>query len=160
MRSLYESILDDEDVLIKKTKQDINNPFFHIAMIVDGKSNYEPYKGELMKWLDRIEIPFDGRWYIEGHFIKFILNDSNSKHRLIDRDILFISNHPTTKHIYKAPDHTNLVIMIIPSDNQFLSKILKSLKIKDYDGKMDELVKKYNLKFRTSESQIVKTYII
>jgi hypothetical protein len=160
MRSLYESILDDEDVLINKTKQDINNPFFHIAMIVDGKSNYEPYKGELMKWLDRIEMPFDGRWRIEGHFIKFILDDSNSKHRLTDIDVLFISNHHATKHIYKVPDRTNLVIMIIPSDNRFLSKTLKSLKIKDYDGKMDELVKKYNLNYHSSEDQIVKTYII
>lgn len=159
MKSLYESILDDEDVLINKTKQDVNNPFFHIAMIVDGKSNYEPYKGELMKWLDRIEMPFDGYWRIEGNFIKFILDDSNSKRRLIDRDILFISNRPITKRIYKVPDHTNLVIMIIPSDNSFLSKVLKSLKIKDYDEKMDELVKKYNLKFHTSEPKLVKAYI-
>lgn len=162
MRSLYESILDDEDVLIKKTKQDINNPFFHIAMILDSKSNYEPYKGELMKWLDRIEMPFDGYWEVTKEFIIFTLDDSNSKKKLsrIDRRILSISNAQFPRKVYKVPDTAKLIIMIIPSNNISLLRVLKHYKIKDYGKKIDELVKKYNLNYYSSEDQIVKTYII
>ena len=163
MKSLYESILDDEDVLISKTRQDINNPFFHITMLIANKNDYRLLEKELMKWLNKIEMPFDGYWEVTKSFIRFTLDDSNSRElRLckMDREILFISNNDTTYRVYKITSDVKLAIMIIPADNIFLSEILKSLKIKDYDKKMDKLVKKYNLNYYSSEDQIVKVYII
>ena len=161
MKSLYESILDDEGVLISKSKQDINNPFFHIAMLIANKIDYRPLENELMKWLNKIEMPFDGYWKVTKEFIIFTLDDSNPKKELsrIDREILFISNKDTTYNVYKIAGDVKLAIMIIP-DNRYSSKILKYLKIKDYGKKMDELVKKYNLNYHSSEDQIVKVYII
>jgi hypothetical protein len=155
--------LDDEGVLISKTKQDINNPFFHIAMLIANKNDYRPLENELRKWLNKITMPFDGYWEVTKDFIKFTLDDSNSKKELsrVDREILFISNEDTTYNVYKISRNVNLVIMIIlPADNSFLSKVLKSLKIKDYDKKMDELVKKYNLNYHSFADQIVKVYTI
>jgi hypothetical protein len=162
MKTLYESILDDEDVLIRKAKQDINNPFFHIAMLIANKMDYRPLEHELRKWLNKIEMPFDGYWEVTKNFITFTLDDSNSKNelRVIDRQILFISNDDATYRVYKITGDVKLAIMIIPAYNRFLSKILKSLKIKDYDKKMDELVKKYNLNYYSFYYQTVKVYII
>ena len=162
MRSLYESILDDEDVLINKTKQDVNNPFFHIAMLIANKIDYRPLENELMKWLNKIEMPFDGYWEVTKEFITFTLDDSNSKKKLsrIDRKILSISNAQFARKVYKVPDTTKLITMVIPSNNISLLRVLKYYKIKDYDKKMDELVKKYNLNYYSSTDQIVKTYII
>ena len=162
MKSLYESILDDEDVLISKSKQDINNPFFHIAMLIANKIDYRPLENELMKYLNKIEIPFDGYWEITKNFIKFTLDDSNSKEELkrTDREVLFISNMDTTYKAYKISRDVKLAIMIIPANSRFLYTILKSLKIKDYDKKMDELVKKYNLNYYSFDYQTVKVYII
>jgi hypothetical protein len=131
-------------------------------MLIANKMDYRPLEKELMKWLNKIEMPFDGYWEVTKNFIKFILDDSNSKKGLsrIDREILFISNDDTTYRVYKITGDVKLATMIIPADDRFLSKILKSLKIKDYDKKMDELVKKYNLNYHSSEDQIVKVYII
>ena len=162
MKSLYESILDDEDVLVNNMRKDINNPFFHIAMLIANKIDYRPLENELRKWLNKITMPFNGYWEITKDFIKFTLDDSNSKKELsrIDREILFISNDNNTYRVYKITGGVNLATMIIPADNRFLSKVLKSLKIKDYDKKMDELVKKYNLNYHSFPDQIVKVYII
>ena len=142
MRTLYESILDDEDVLVDNVRKDMNNPFFCIATLIANKMDYRPLEKELMKWLNKIEMPFDGYWVVTKDFITFTLDDSNSKKELskIDREILFISNEETTYRVYKITGDVKLAILIIPADNRFLSKILKSLKIKDYDKKMDELV--------------------
>ena len=79
---------------------------------------------------------------------------------MIDKEVLFISNADTTYKAYKISGDVKLAIMIIPADNRFLSEILKSLKIKDYDKKMDKLVKKYNLNYYSFDYQTVKVYII
>ena len=161
MKSLYESILDDEDILVNNVKKDMNNPFFHIAMLITNKIDYRPLENELMKWLNKIEMPFDGYWEVTKNSIKFILYDSSKKElHKIDREILFISNVDTTYKAYKISGDVKLAIMIISANSRFLSKILKSLKIKDYDKKMDELVKKYNLNYYSSEDNIVKVYIL
>jgi hypothetical protein len=162
MKSLYESILDDEDVLVNNVKKDMNNPFFHIATLIANKIDYRPLKKELMKWLNRIEIPFDGYWEVTKEFIIFTLDDSNSKKKSSrnDRKILYISNAQFPRRVYKVPDTTELIVMVMPSNNISLLRALKYLNIKDYDKKMDELVKKYNLNYHSSEDQIVKVYII
>jgi hypothetical protein len=104
-------------------------------------------------------MPFDGYWEVTKEFIIFTLDDSNPKISRIDREILFISNKDTTYNVYKIAGDVKLAIMIIPN-NRYSSKTLKFLKIKDYDKKMEELVKKYNLNYYSSEDQIVKVYII
>lgn len=162
MKSLYESILDDEDVLIRKSKQDINNPFFHIAMLIANKTDYRPLENELRKWLNKIEMPFDGFWTVTKEFITFTLDNFNSKKKLswADTRILSISDAQFPRKVYKILDTAKLIVMVTPSNNISLLRDLKSLKIKDYGKKMDELVKKYNLNYYSSEYQTVKVYII
>ena len=162
MKSLYESILDDEDVLVNNVRKDINNPFFHIATLIANKIDYRPLEKELMKWLNKIEMPFDGYWEVTKNFIKFTLDDSNSKKELNEdyREILFIGNNDITYRVYKISGDVKLATAIIPADNIFLSKTLKYLKIKDYGKKMDELVNRYDLKLHNVEEKILKTYII
>lgn len=162
MRTLYESILDNDDILISNTKKHINNPFIQIAMLIDNKIDYRPLERELMESLNKIEMPFDGKWEVDKDFIKFTLDSSKSKRKLkkVFCEVIFISNTRTFRHVYEVPDEAKMVVTVIPSDNKFLSKILKLLKIDTYDNKIDELVKQYDLKLYDLKKEIVKTYII
>jgi hypothetical protein len=163
MKSLYESILDDEDILIRDAKKYINNPFMQVAITLEKRNgDYRPLERELMESLNKIEMPFDGKWEVDKDFIKFILDSSKSKRKLkrIDCEVIFISNTQAVKNIYKVPDDAKMVVAVIPSDSKFLSKVLKSLKIHAYDNKIDELANQYNLRLHDFEEKIVKTYII
>jgi hypothetical protein len=163
MRTLYESILDDEDVLISNTKKHANNPFIQLANILKRRnSDYILFREEIMNCVNKIEIPFDGEWSVDNGFVKFTLDPSKSKRKLkkIDCEAIFISNTPVVRHTYKVPDNAELVVAVIPSDSKFLSKVLKSLKIRSYDDKIDEMAKQYDLRLHEIEEKIVKTYII
>ena len=163
MRTLYESILDDEDVLINNTKKHANNPFIQLANILKRRnSDYILFREEIMNCVNKIEMPFDGEWSVDEGFIKFTLDSSKSKRKLqkIDREVIFISNTPVVRRTYKVPDDTEIVVAVIPSDNKFLSKVLKTLKIQSYDDKMDEMTKQYDLRLHDIEEKIVKVYII
>lgn len=163
MKSLYESILDDEDILISDAKKYINNPFMQVAITL-GKRNgdYRPLERELMESLNKIEMPFDGKWEVDKDFVRFTLDSSKSKRKLqkIDCEVIFISNTQSVRNVYKVPDEAKMVVTVIPSDSKFLSKVLKSLKIREYDNKIDELANEYNLRLHDVEEKIVKTYII
>ena len=163
MRTLYESILDDEDVLISNTKKYANNPFIQIANILKrGNHDYRLLKDELMSCLNKIEMPFDGEWSIVKNFIKFTLDSSKSKRKLkqIDCEVIFISNSPAVRRTYKVPDDTEIVVVVVTSDSNFLSKVLKTLKIQSYDDKIDEMTKQYDLRLHNFEEKIFKAYII
>lgn len=163
MRTLYESILDDEDILISDTKKYINNPFMQVAITLRKRNgDYRPLERELMESLNKIEMPFDGEWEVDKDFVKFILDSSKSKRKLqkIDCEVIFISNTQSVRNVYKVPDEAKMVVAVIPSDSKFLSKVLKSLKIHTYDNEIDELAKQYDLKLHDLKKGIVKTYII
>ena len=163
MRTLYESILDDEDVLISDAKKYINNPFIQVASTLAKRNgDYRPLERELMESLNKIEIPFDGKWEVTKDFITFTLDSSKSKRKLqkIDCEVIFISNTRSVRSVYKVPDDAKMVVAVIPSDSKILSKVLKSLKIHTYDNKIDELAKQYNLRLHDFEEKIVKIYII
>ena len=55
MKTLYESILDDEDVLINDVKKTANNPFIPFLQYV-GK-DLTKYKDELAQILDELKLP-------------------------------------------------------------------------------------------------------
>ena len=55
MKSLYESLLDDEDVLISDIKKTSNNPFIPFLQYV-GK-DLTKYKDELAQILDDLKLP-------------------------------------------------------------------------------------------------------
>lgn len=83
MRTLYESILDNEDVLISNTKKHANNPFIQLANILKrGNSDYIPFREEIMNCVNKIEIPFDGEWSVDNGFVKFTLDSSKTKRKL------------------------------------------------------------------------------
>lgn len=52
MRKLYESILDDEDVLISKTKKDIDNPFLLLSLLSEEDKNNEKIVLDIIKKLE------------------------------------------------------------------------------------------------------------
>ena len=163
MRTLYESILDDEDILISNTKKQANNPFVQVAITLTKRNgDYRPLERELMRSLNKIEMPFDGKWEVDKDFIKFTLDSSKSKRKLqkIDCEAIFISNTQSVRNVYKVPDDAKMVVAVIPSDGKFLSKVLKTLKIQSYDDKIDEMAKQYDLRLHNFEEKIVKTYII
>ena len=58
MKTLYESILDDEDVLITNTKKTIDNVFTYIA------AHYKEYESKYIKFAS----------YIEDNYIEDIYN--------------------------------------------------------------------------------------
>ena len=163
MRTLYESILDDEDVLISNTKKHANNPFIQLANIFKrGNHDYRLLKNEIMSCVNKIEMPFDGEWIVDEGYVKFTLDSSKSKRKLqkIDCESIFISNTPVVRRVYKVPDNAELVVAVVRPDSKFLSKVLKALKIQSYDDKIDEMTKQYNLRLHNFEEKIVKVYII
>ena len=71
------SILDDENILIEKTREKINNPFFHLKQIfIQAHDNHNclliPYKNEIDNILKRIEIPEHTKWYIDYRTIELV----------------------------------------------------------------------------------------
>ena len=52
MRTLYESILDDEDVLVGDLKKDIDNPFITLALLGDNEWYNEKIVLDIIKSLD------------------------------------------------------------------------------------------------------------
>jgi hypothetical protein len=52
MKTLYESILDDEDVLISKTKKDTDNPFLLLSLLSEEDKNNEKIVLNIIKKLE------------------------------------------------------------------------------------------------------------
>ena len=52
MKTLYESILDDEDILIGGVKKDINNPFITLALLGENEWDNEEKVLDIIKSLD------------------------------------------------------------------------------------------------------------
>ena len=166
MKSLYESILDDEDVLISGTKKHINNPFIQIANIIRrGSHDYRLFEDDLMSCLNKIKVPFDGEWEVSKDYIRFTLDSSKSKRKLkkIDCVVISISNIPVVRHTYKVPDNAEIVVAVVPSNSKDLSKVLKTLKIQSYDDKMNKMIEQYDLKLHDTKGNTFtknKLYII
>ena len=52
MKTLYESILDDEEVLINDLKKNIDNPFYFVSTLMSTNSNLLEYKSEIIRLFD------------------------------------------------------------------------------------------------------------
>ena len=52
MRTLYESILDDEDILIGSVKKDIDNPFQVLALLGENELNNNEIVLDIIKKLE------------------------------------------------------------------------------------------------------------
>lgn len=71
------SILDDENILIEKTREKINNPFFRLKQIfIQAHDNHNCllilYKNEIDDILKDIEIPEHTKWYIDYRTIELV----------------------------------------------------------------------------------------
>lgn len=52
MKTLYESILDDEDILIGRVKKDIDNPFLLLSLLSEEDKNNEKIVLDIIKKLE------------------------------------------------------------------------------------------------------------
>ena len=83
MKTLYESILDDEDVLIKNIKKYSNNPFRMLKYIYDDLRLHLD-KSWLSKWynavdevMKQVDLPSGIEYYAMMYSIKFISRRGN-----------------------------------------------------------------------------------
>lgn len=70
MKSLYESILDDEDVLIGRLKKDSKNPFRLLRIKRDEAKTTNDWKREAEKIMSKVQLPSDSSYFIGHNFIK------------------------------------------------------------------------------------------
>lgn len=71
------SILDDENILIDGIKEKMNNPFYSIREIfiqAEKENNciLYPYKNDILKLLNTIEIPQYTKWFIDFNVIELV----------------------------------------------------------------------------------------
>ena len=93
MKSLYESILDDEDVLINDTKKHINNPFLILANLRDSECDNNSIVLEILR---SIKFPKP----IDNEYLYLTINNYSTKQgrRCCYYDILYPAD---TKNIKK-----------------------------------------------------------
>jgi hypothetical protein len=95
MKTLYESILDNEDVLIKDIKKHSNNPFrtlkYHFDQLYKTKS---PVSQWLSKWhkvvdeeMKKIKLPKGVFYNTTGDYIRFLSNAGNLLFEIRFRDL-------------------------------------------------------------------------
>ena len=123
MKTLYESLLDDEDVLINDVKKTANNPFIPFLQYV-GK-DLTKYKDELAQILDELKLPKlkpSVKEYEYSIYPDFILvRDVNSRSN--SGWIFYIKINDAFKHIDNKYNDT-ITIMIYRS--YFNSNSLKT----------------------------------
>lgn len=97
MKSLYESILDDEDVLVQNVKMDINNPISYIiSKYTNKKLSYPQLNGEL-RFDDALNKLIKDFFKFDDGFYWHALATSGSEvvgnsFQLLDKDRINIAN--------------------------------------------------------------------
>ena len=80
MKTLYESILDDEDVLISNAIKDTKNPFYFIANLMSNKVNLIDYKQEIdksfKKFIKELKLSYPVKIAVDANGIKLTLNEN------------------------------------------------------------------------------------
>ena len=115
MKTLYESILDDEDVLVGNLKQDLDNPLLYLYHIYKNTHNFkkeeknaQKYSNELVKILNLK----NGSAYIFESAIAI------SETKFINKPILFISFDNISTYMNSKPK----CVITKSSINNVLSK--------------------------------------
>ena len=157
MKTLYESILDDEDVLIDNTIKDAKNPFITLANLMDNGINLIDYKQEIEK--------------IFGEFVKTIKSKPKIEiitqttgvmlqNRRQDYDALIIMRFghlwDNYNDVYGLPGDQKMVIFFSePFMEDYVHYGFKNET--DYMHWVKMIVKKYNL--NKSKKDILVYYI-
>ena len=88
MKTLYESILDDEDVLISNVKKGLGNPFRILKIKYDESRTTNDWKRAAEKIMSEIQLPSGSGYFIGHNFMKISME---SRHVL---EISFRDDHP------------------------------------------------------------------
>ena len=131
MKSLYESILDDEDTLIGNAKDDAKNPFILLRNLYEQYGVWEKVPIKKLKQVVKI---FEGDYFTKFHLETQITHRGNLQ--ICDSvkwDVLF------TIHI---PD--DYIINIIPTE---IGENIKYLwgSLKNQQKYFKDMIKKYNM---------------
>ena len=111
MKPLYESILDDEDVLISDAKKIADNPFIPFLQYV-GK-DLTKYRDELMQILDGLKLPKLKRSVKEYEYLIYpdfiVVRDANSTSNA--GWIIYIRINDAFKYIKNVHNDTITIMM-------------------------------------------------
>ena len=77
MKSLYESILDDEDVLINDTENHSNNPFIVLKYYYDDPKTNKKWKTYADEIISNLKLPNGISYEIVDGFITFKLSKTS-----------------------------------------------------------------------------------
>lgn len=146
MKSLYESILDDEDILVSKAKDDAKNPFILLRNLYDQYGDWKKVPIEELKQVVKI---FEGDYFTKFHLETQINYHGNLQIcDSIKWDVLF------TIHI---PD--NYIINIIPTEvEENINYLWGSLK--NQQKYFKDIIKKYNMKYQKRLFELYNMYYI
>ena len=147
MKTLYESILDDEDILVSKSIKDSQNPFILLRNLYDQYGDWKKVPIEELKQVVKI---FEG-----DYFTKFHLETQISKYNYlqicdsVERNVLFTVSTPDKPYI----------ITLIPTElNKEINYIWGSLNRQQKYFK--DIIKKYNMKYQKRLFELYKMYYI
>jgi hypothetical protein len=147
MKSLYESILDDEDILIGNAKDDTKNPFILLRNLYD---QYGDWKKVPIKKLKQVVKIFEGDYFTKFHLETQITHRGHLQIICdsIGREVLF------TIHI---PD--DYIIKIIPTvAEKNINYLWGSLNKQQKYFK--DIIKKYNMKYEKRLFELYDMYYI
>lgn len=132
MKSLYESILDDEDVLINRVKDDIDNPFVALYTLYNQyKDLRKAPEQNILEVLSQIEFPnFDMLTMVScaGYDVSFL----NSR-----GDFIFRISMP----FYEYEDNNKIYFLFSNKRSKVSTHMGGVEKVKKYKEK---LIKKFN----------------
>jgi len=145
MKSLYESILDDEDTLIGNAIKDSKNPFITLANLMSNEANLIDHKQEIEKLFDKFIKTIKSKRPIE------IITQSNGIKLRIqhsDFDPLIILRHgdlwSKNDDVYGLPGDQKMVIFFSePFMEDYLYYGFKDERY--YNDWIHTIAKKYNL---------------
>ena len=146
MKTLYESILDDEDVLISNIKKDIDNPFLILANLSDSDCDN---KSIVLGILKSIKFPKP----IDNEYLDLAIKNYSIKQRkrCCYYDILYpsdIENIKTLKTIFQIivfDKDDKRSIAIESGYNKDVYEIFKNFT--RYNAWIRDTAKKYNIKY-------------
>lgn len=158
MRTLYESILDDEDVLIKGVKQGIDNPLIKLCSFYKKTSNLRDNMHEVL----RIAYDLMDTLKLSKYTVKVYDNRINIYDPKYEkaRDAIIRTPYANTSVI----NPRYIMLQIRFDDEDYITKkgakcviILtsKSRKLKSHTKALNEFAEKYNLELSPLENRYI-----
>lgn len=147
MKTLYESILDDEDILISNAIKDTNNPFQFVSNLMSNKVNLKDYKQEIdksfKKFIKELKPNYPVKIVVDTTGVKLSLNENLESY---DPLIILRTGNLWTKNddVYGLPGDQKMVIFFSePFMEDYLYYGFKDET--DYRHWIEMIAKKYNL---------------